>query len=686
MIPLALIAVILVIVTGAGYLFMRPLFPNSATRASRLIYSASGGLVVLSYGVLVIGLARQLRPAPVAVWVCILGIAAFFGLRLAWRDSHQAPNDSRPHQPPAASTSLRIGSVLLLLLGLIAVLACFRPPGAIEWDALSYHLADPAVYVRLHAIQLLPTEHHSNFPFTMEMLYTVALLVHSFYLANLFHLATCALTVLALFEWGRHWFSPRAGMAAALVYASTPLVLWEATTAYIDVAGALYALLATAAVIESLRMHDEADRTKWLAIAGIMCGVGMGIKYLALIPLGLLFLVLIIYRVGWRPVAAYVLAAVIVASPWYIKNIVWMHNPVYPFYYKLFPHSKFWSAHRAAVYQSEQNSFGVYHHLASPRRFLLGLLQSPWQIMVDASLYYNHGEFNFAALIGGVYSALVLAVVLLRKRPGIVNILLCLTAIQFVLWFVLAQVGRYVLQFLPIAALVAGYFIWALGCAARRKGANPITKFCAVIAGVLPPAAALYLIACAFLLPSEGAAGTEFQLRTGLLPSVITVPRLIRLADSRSAQERDLFDHLDVYAAQQWINRNTSSNSGVILYEETRGLYLHRPYLWGDGEHSAYIPYRTIGSAAALTRWFITRGYHYALINLNWSPLNTKHQQIPADAAPTVLYRWYTKVRPGDPEWRRLVGEAIKQGLWQEVYARHGVVVLKFTLSAGIHQ
>ena len=684
MIAIALIVLIMCIVAGAGYLFMRPLFSSSMTMNTRLIFSTSGGLVVLSYGVLALGLAGMLKPAVVACWIALLGLAAVAGLRLIRQDrvAKGATTDTTTNNGRVANGN-RVGAVLLIILGLMAVLACFRPPGAIEWDALSYHLADPAVYVRLHAIRILPTEHHSNFPFTMEMLYTIALLVHSYALANLFHLATAVLTVIALIVIGREWFDSSVGMAAALVYASTPLVLWEATTAYIDVAGALYALLATVAVIQALRTTAEADKLRWLALGGIMCGVGLGIKYLALIPFGLLFMVLLINRVSWRALGVYLLAAMVVASPWYLKNIIWMHNPVYPFYYKLFPHSRYWSMHRAVVYQSEQNSFGVYHHLADPRKFVLGLLQAPWQILVDASLYYNHGEFNFAALIGGVYSALGMAMFLFRRRPKAVNLLLGLTAAQFILWFVLAQVGRYVLQFLPLGALIGGYFIWALKRASSRPKATVVAKACSSLASLLPPAAALYLVVCALFLPSEGVAGTVFQQRTGLLPSVISVPRLMRLAVSRSAQHKDLYDHLDVYAAQQWLNRNTAVNAGVIMYEETRGLYLHRPYLWGDGEHSAYIPYSTLGSASALTQWFLRHGYEYALINLNWSPLNTSHQQIPASAAPTVLYSWYTQVKQGEPVWRQLVGQAIKEGQWQSVYARHGVVVLKFQSTVG---
>src|SRR5205085_10367980 len=101
-----------------------------------------------------------------------------------------------------------------------------------EWVALSSHLAVPKIYLEHHRIVYLPTDHHSNFPFLVEMLFTIGLLFDGYALANLFHFACGALCVAALWMLGRRYFTPAAGRIAALAFATTPIVLWEAGAAY----------------------------------------------------------------------------------------------------------------------------------------------------------------------------------------------------------------------------------------------------------------------------------------------------------------------------------------------------------------------------------------------------------------------------------------------------------------------
>ncbi len=85
---------------------------------------------------------------------------------------------------------------------------------------------------------------HSNFPFLLEMLYLLGLLLHGPVLAKLFHFACGWLTALAIYSFGRRFWSPRAGLLGAVTFATIPFVLWEMTVAYNELAFALYAFLA----------------------------------------------------------------------------------------------------------------------------------------------------------------------------------------------------------------------------------------------------------------------------------------------------------------------------------------------------------------------------------------------------------------------------------------------------------
>jgi hypothetical protein len=82
-----------------------------------------------------------------------------------------------------------------------------------------------------------------------------------------------------------------------------------------------------------------------LILAGVFCGLALGTKYNALVALLILTLMVpVIYlrqsgripaQGQWKGVAAaaaFVLVALVVFSPWMIRNVLWTGNPVYPLY------------------------------------------------------------------------------------------------------------------------------------------------------------------------------------------------------------------------------------------------------------------------------------------------------------------------------------------------------------------
>src|SRR5262249_59244762 len=84
--------------------------------------------------------------------------------------------------------------VTLALLTLVPALA---PPTDLDWDGLSYHLAAPKLYLRHERLDFIAYDSHTNFPFTVEMLYTLGLGWGDAGAAKLFHLAAGRLTALA---------------------------------------------------------------------------------------------------------------------------------------------------------------------------------------------------------------------------------------------------------------------------------------------------------------------------------------------------------------------------------------------------------------------------------------------------------------------------------------------------------
>lgn len=651
------------------------------------VFSSAVGLGFLSYCGYALGWLGLLSPVPIACLWSIAALAGQPGMKHQYLALHRGLHTLRDWYQALRNGDidkyLKSAAILLLILfGAVELVACYKPPGPLEWDALAYHLADPKLYIALHRITLLPTEHHSNFPFTMEMLFAVGLMYGGYPLANLFHFVMEVLTVLMLIGYGDGLLGRKAGYFAALLFASTPLIVWESSVSYIDVCTSLYATLSilsylSATVHGTAKAYASPSSRASMILSGITMGFALGTKYLALVPFGLLLILMLMRRSAVKNVAYYVLIAVAIASPWYIKNAMLMRNPVYPFYFRIFSHSRYWSKDKEQSYSSEQAGFGLPHSLSNPGVSIRNLLETPWRIVTDAERYYNQGEFNFCALIGGLYGALTLPLLLLRPRNRIVYDLYGLLVAQMIVWFFMAQVGRYLIQVLPIAALLAGYTTDRLLFSHRSYW------FVKGMLGLLWIGQPAYTLWALVVLPTGGAEATHVKAQTGLDPTSVSMPENIEMMVSPGLRENYLHRRLDNYDVCQWINQNTARSEGVVLFEDTRGFYLNRPYLWGNGEHSSYIPYATIGSAAALSRWFSIHGYHYAIVNINWSPYNTRRSAITPDEASAAVMRWYADQH--DPaqsavgSWRTLLGQALRQGLWTIVYAEHGNVVLKIT-------
>ena len=228
-------------------------------------------------------------------------------------------------------------------------------------------MADPKLYLQAHRIYYIPWESHSNFAFTAEMWYLFGLMERGpeagVPLAKLFHFTCGVGACLAVYAFGARHLSPRVGLLAAGILASTPLVLWEAGTAYADLAGTFFATLTLLAVANGMAARDE----RWLRLGAVLMGLTLSTKATALSTLALLALALLFWRVRFQgqtwPRALGRVAALVSSrprrrSPWYIKSTVYTGNPIYPFYYQIFGGRGF-NAALAQAYDQSNANFGI---------------------------------------------------------------------------------------------------------------------------------------------------------------------------------------------------------------------------------------------------------------------------------------------------------------------------------------
>jgi hypothetical protein len=279
---------------------------------------------------------------------------------------------------------------------------------------------------------------------------------------------------------------------------------------------------------------------------------------------------------------------VLVACPWYVKNYLWTNNPVYPFFYSLFPDSVYWTREAEAAYQKEQAFFGL-------GKEPLALLMAPWNLAMKGWAFFTvltrHAPPGtlpyFDGLQRGGISAAFLALVPLalftrrwdRRLTGLIGYALAL----LVPWFFLTQQSRYLLPVAASLAVVAAAVVANLEVDLTRWAAG-------IFVGVV--------------LLLHAAWGCDKVLA-----------RALPVVSGQVTQSDYLRRTFQAYEASEFINQ-LPPGSKVAFFQETRGFYLDRDYLWANPLQNTLIPYRDLKNGVELARFMKERlGVTHVLFN-----------------------------------------------------------------------
>ncbi len=205
-------------------------------------------------------------------------------------------------------------------------------------DGVTYHLALVARYLREHHFPIITTDFYASFPEALEMLFLFAFSIGRHSAAASTHLLFLFATAAALIGFGLRFDAPKAGIAAAALFFLAPIVGWDASVSYVDVAeaGACFAMF------YALEIWRQSDDRGMLAVAGIMAGFAGAIKYPGFIATPFSMVVVLWHlrrrRAEWkRCLPLLLLPVILLVAPWLIKNVIEVRNPVSPFANRLFP-------------------------------------------------------------------------------------------------------------------------------------------------------------------------------------------------------------------------------------------------------------------------------------------------------------------------------------------------------------
>jgi len=586
--------------------------------------------------------------------VYVVGLFAVAGLGLLVRDRKEFGF----RFPRDANAIFVIALVVVSLFSLVAALA---PSGTSDWDTLAYHLAVPKLWLHVGHMYSVPALHHSNFPDVIDDLYVWGLTWGGQAGAKAFSLAYFLLGLPAIFGFARQRYGQKAGWWAALAFGTVPVVMWETGSAYIDVGHGLFAGLGIA--FAALSVSEESERFGATILAGIFLGFAAASKYTGLEDIFIVAALVFAFGIarkavdkGLRGAVTIGLVAAVLAAPWYVRNVLWVHNPVYPFMYERFGGDN-WDQRRADIYRNQQQTFGVGFDATTKKRdpiafghSVLGLEYQPGRY-VDPRQEIGLGDPMGAVGIAILAALIVWAVTGKRRRFESLILLACLGT--FFLWFFLSQQSRYVTSLAPAAAILLG-------------GAVATLRLGPMLAG-LTVLQTLYSI---YLFQSG-----RFSDQIPVVLGKVTAEQYLSGPPST---------HLAFYEAAQEINKDVKDGK-IALFDEVFGYALDVPYMWANPPHSTLIPYDAMKNGDDFVREMKKLGFTHAYINLSgvvkapefakpWVAsmgLNGPVTPLPPDVQKAHFDDWQTK-------WEILLADAVATGKMHVVQGFHSGILFAF--------
>jgi hypothetical protein len=478
--------------------------------------------------------------------------------------------------------------------GMLLLIAIIALAPSITHDAMVYHLNVPRQYILEHAIVPIAYNLFANTFLNIEMLYTSALLLDDFMLANLLHYILGIAVLALLYSFARANFGRAVAALATLMFFFNPVVLSQMQFAYVDVGITFYFLLAFFCL---WKWKCEGDR-RWFFLMCVFAGIFAATKYTSIYGLATLGLATGAVSLGiasdsgtsgrrmWgaaRDMAQFGLIITLFVLPYLIKNYVISGNPVYPVAFNIFGGE--W-----LVPAQVERMLGYVdsHGMGRDWRHMLAL---PWNITIHGKVGFD----NFDATITPLWLALLPALLLTRPNPPLVRWATAISAVYFLSWASYTHITRYTMPIFPLLSLVCAYAVVRLidRAASHSAGLSKAVKVGAVfLCGIV-------WFSFSYFFPLRVPA--EFG------PAVW------------GEQTRDEFLGKKVisYEVFKYINEELPGDARLVFFWDNRGYFCDRPKI-GDSVIEAPTMIELLhdsGSARAFYKKLVSDGYTHVMFN-----------------------------------------------------------------------
>jgi 4-amino-4-deoxy-L-arabinose transferase-like glycosyltransferase len=263
-------------------------------------------------------------------------------------------NEDQQAMRGSTAVRLLLGGIFLLIMISIFILSWVPP---VSRDALTHHLTIPKLYLQHGGIFEIPSILFSYYPMNLDLLYMIPLYFGNDIAPKFIHFTFALLTAWLIYGYlikrlGIGW-----AMFGAIFFLSLPIIVKLSITVYV-VLGLIF--FSTASLMSLLKWFNNHFQLKFLILTAVWCGLALGTKYNGFVVLLILTLFIpFVYirisktgshskqlsekgslsRIQLQAVGVTIIffsIALLVFSPWMIRNYIWKSNPIYPLYDQIF--------------------------------------------------------------------------------------------------------------------------------------------------------------------------------------------------------------------------------------------------------------------------------------------------------------------------------------------------------------
>jgi len=317
-----LLLIVLFIAACPGLRFLRLTGFEGDDPLERFVLSAACGFALITLGLLLLGMTGLFSPLlilvlPILLFVISIKEALYFVNAFI-----------------SSVGSFRIRDTAQIALGIIFcgfviinLLKALLPPHG-PTDLFYYHLTLPKLFLAHEKLVTYPTFFPSFFPSNGELLFSLAFVLSGPIFANCIHFGFGLLTVLALYVYSRKYVSKAYALLPGMLFLTAPVVNSWGTMAYTANMVGVYVFLVCMLLLERSGKKGE------IPVLGLLIGMALGTKYQAIPLLGFTIGGIGLLRCKdtgiIRTIAGALCIGVILASPWYIRNLLITGNPCFP--------------------------------------------------------------------------------------------------------------------------------------------------------------------------------------------------------------------------------------------------------------------------------------------------------------------------------------------------------------------